>query len=326
MAKRVRVRHAGGSSTIKVPSGGTAGDAAGLIESIAPDLTASRQVWKAGYPPRPLPTMRQSDPFPGDIDAIHASLAGTDTAPTVDFDDSDGNNDVGKDDDEGVLASALAASYFDVDGPEPPLADPDGVVVRRVIDSDNSCLFNSVGYCLRRSRSDAPSLRRMAARAVRDDPVTFTEAFLGQDPAGYTAFLLRPDSWGGQIELHIFSTLFRTEIAAYDIVRDRSDVYGTGRGYRRRAYVLYDGIHYDALAHAFDPSLPEEADVTLFSPTDEGVAAKARALCEEQHRRKEYTDTSGFALRCGVCQVGLRGAADAQDHAQKTGHTNFSEY
>lgn len=32
-------------------------------------------------------------------------------------------------------------------------------VVRRVIDSDNSCLFNAVGYVMEGSRSRAPQLR-----------------------------------------------------------------------------------------------------------------------------------------------------------------------
>ena len=37
---------------------------------------------------------------------------------------------------------------------------PDGTaVVRRVIDADNSCLFNAVGYVMQGSRSRAPALR-----------------------------------------------------------------------------------------------------------------------------------------------------------------------
>jgi len=37
---------------------------------------------------------------------------------------------------------------------------PDGTaVVRRVIDADNSCLFNAVGYVMQGSRSRASALR-----------------------------------------------------------------------------------------------------------------------------------------------------------------------
>ena len=47
---------------------------------------------------------------------------------------------------------------------EVPLADGTALV-RRIIDSDNSCLFNSVGYAMHRSRALAPRLRR--ARPAR---------------------------------------------------------------------------------------------------------------------------------------------------------------
>jgi len=40
------------------------------------------------------------------------------------------------------------------------------------------------------------------------------------------------------------------EIAAYDIQTQRCDVYGSEEGYEQRAMVLYDGLHYDALALA----------------------------------------------------------------------------
>lgn len=40
------------------------------------------------------------------------------------------------------------------------------------------------------------------------------------------------------------------EIAAYDIQTQRCDVYGSEEGYSERAMVLYDGLHYDALALA----------------------------------------------------------------------------
>ena len=340
MARRVRIRHAAGSATIEIPPSATAKDVARAIESEVPSLEASTQVWRFGYPPRPAPRFRGSDPFPPDVDVVVAAKADVGRAPTVEFkaevSGSVGSVDIeatreGAVEDDGVgrddgPASAMAAAYCDLRGEELPTADAGGYIIRRVMDADNSCLFNSMGYCLRRSREDAPLLRRIASRAVMDDPGTYTSAFLGQSPDDYVAFLGRPESWGGQIELHIYSGLFRAEIAAFDIVRDRVDVYGAGRGYRRRAFVRYDGIHYDALVFALNPSLPETKDVTLFSPEDGGAMDKARALCADQHRKKQFTDTSGFSLRCTVCQVGLKGAADAQEHAKNSGHSNFAEF
>lgn len=43
---------------------------------------------------------------------------------------------------------------------------------------------------------------------------------------------------------------FAREIAAYDIQTKRCDVYGQGEGYRERVMLIYDGLHYDALAVA----------------------------------------------------------------------------
>ena len=45
---------------------------------------------------------------------------------------------------------------------------------------------------------------------------------------------------------------FGREIAAHDIQTKRCDVYGQGEGHRERVMLIYDGLHYDALAIAGD--------------------------------------------------------------------------
>lgn len=54
--------------------------------------------------------------------------------------------------------------------------------------------------------------------------------------------------------------------------------------------MIYDGIHYDALALAKESSAPEEADVTIFEAGDvaELVDLKARSLVEEQHKQRKW--------------------------------------
>lgn len=79
------------------------------------------------------------------------------------------------------------------------------VVVRRVIDSDNSCLFNAVGYVMEGSRTRAPALRAIIARDVIADPLSWSEAVLGKEPGDYCSWIQRKDSWGGAIELSILS-------------------------------------------------------------------------------------------------------------------------
>lgn len=48
-------------------------------------------------------------------------------------------------------------------------------MVRRIIDADNSCLFNAVGYALRRKRKVGSELRQMITEAVRGSPEVYNE-------------------------------------------------------------------------------------------------------------------------------------------------------
>ncbi|KAJ9509210.1 hypothetical protein QJQ45_001496 [Haematococcus lacustris] len=248
-------------------------------------------------------------------------------------------------------------------GPAPTsVALPDGsAVTRRVIDSDNSCLFNAllprclalrlgqVGYVMEGSRHAAPRLRKVIADTVRADPVTYNEAFLAKPNEQYCRQLLHPaaaastgarwailswilgkDKWGGAIELSILAAHFGREIAAYDIQTKRCDLYGQDAGYSERVMLLYDGLHYDSLAVAAFEGAPEELDtriLDLSSPRQLAVveegATKLVAAC---HDARMFTNTASFTLRCGVCQVGLKGEREAVDHAKFTGHQNFTEY
>lgn len=207
---------------------------------------------------------------------------------------------------------------------------PDGTcVVRRIIDSDNSCLFNSIGYVMEQSRARSAQLRRAVAAAVSADPFTYNEGFLGKNNAEYCKWITDPSKWGGAIELSILARHYETEIAAYDIQTKRCDVYGQGSGYRDRVMLIYDGLHYDALALSVFEGAPEELDVTKFEPgngSSAAIEAAAAQLVEACHQARQFTDMAKFTLRCGVCQRGLKGEKEAVEHAKATGHSNFAEY
>lgn len=94
------------------------------------------------------------------------------------------------------------------------------------------------------SRSKSAALRKVIADVVASDPATYTEAFLAKPNDAYRKWILNKDSWGGAIELAILSKHYKTEIAAFDIVSTRMDVYGQSEGYTQRVMVIYDGIHY----------------------------------------------------------------------------------
>ncbi|KOB76661.1 Cysteine-type peptidase [Operophtera brumata] len=67
-----------------------------------------------------------------------------------------------------------------------------GILMKKVVPSDNSCLFTSIVHSL---------MRQIIAMEVGNDLDTYTEAFLGRPNAEYCAWIMQPSSWGGAIEL-----------------------------------------------------------------------------------------------------------------------------
>ena len=301
--RKLRIRHAGGSTTLTIASNATVGDAANEVSSSI-GVPVMEQVWKAGgFPPKLLGNLTPNDALDSSLDLIHVSkgspasiVASTTGSPTT--------------------GSQTATE-------EPPMmVNPDGYAIRRVMDADNSCLFRSISYSYyKKSRNHSNSLRLLVSETIRKDPITYNQAFLGRDD--YAKWIAQDSSWGGQIDLLVLSTQLKVEIAAFDVVRNRHDVYGS---FPSRIMVLYDGIHYDALAYCLDPCLPEAEDQTIFNSNDVLVMERAQQLCQEQHQAKAFTDTSRFTLRCLVCQEGLEGQEGATKHAKQTSHTNFAKY
>ncbi|CAD7703064.1 unnamed protein product [Ostreobium quekettii] len=202
-------------------------------------------------------------------------------------------------------------------------------IVRRVVDADNSCLFTSVAYVVEQNRLKGYDLRQIIAAAVAEDPTTYNEGVLGKTTSEYQKWILNPERWGGQIELAILSAYYRTQIAAFDIRTMRCDVYGQEEGYQDLVMVVYDGLHYDALAVAHSEHADEELDITKFNPTTPTgnmIMQGAKTLVSKLNAASQFTDTAHFKLRCGQCFTGLRGEKDAVEHAKATGHKNFSEY
>ncbi|GAY59365.1 hypothetical protein CUMW_193980 [Citrus unshiu] len=81
--------------------------------------------------------------------------------------------------------------------------------------------------------------------------------------------------------------------------------------YSERVMLIYDGLHYDALAISPFEGAPEEFDQTIF-PVQKGrtigpAEDLALKLVKEQQRKKTYTDTANFTLCYGVCQIGVIG-------------------
>jgi hypothetical protein len=159
--------------------------------------------------------------------------------------------------------TSVATSLPKVD--EFKVATSDGAFMyRRIIEANDSCLFNSLGFALSRSLSLAPQLRKHVAEKVLNDPI-FNSAILGKSPQEYAKWVQAPNSWGGGIELLILSEYFKAELVAIDIINIRYDIFGQGKGFTQRVFLIYSGIHYDLLAKNYLENGNEETEVSVFS-------------------------------------------------------------
>jgi len=201
-----------------------------------------------------------------------------------------------------------------------------GSLVHRIVPDDNSCLFSSVAIVFEQDMSQAPKLRQVVADAIRADLVTWSEAVLGRPREEYISTILKPQTWGGAIELSIFSEHYGVEVCSIDVETGRVDRFGSDKNYPSFCILLYSGIHYDAVTLAPIPDAPPDFHETSFSRGNPDIMPAAEKLASKLRSRRAFTNTATFALRCGVCKQGLKGEKEARAHAQETGHTDFMEY
>ncbi|PSN38997.1 Ubiquitin thioesterase OTU1 [Blattella germanica] len=186
-----------------------------------------------------------------------------------------------------------------------------GILMRKVVPADNSCLFTSIGFVLsgKVDVENAPFMRKIIAECVSNDPDNYSEAILGKPNPDYCKWILKSDSWGGAIELAVLSNFYGLEIAVVDTLNAIINRFGEDQRYAQRVFLMFDGIHYDPL---------------YLEPLEQ-VLHQAEELAQEAKASKQYTDLGHFTLKCLVCQVLLTGQIQAQQHAKLTGHSNFGE-
>ena len=188
-------------------------------------------------------------------------------------------------------------------------------VMMKKIDADNSCLFNSIGFCIDK-KLDAKKYRNVVAReiAINKDG-QWTSSVLGKPAHVYVRWIRDPKKWGGEIEMSILSKHLEVEIAAFSVQTCRMTLYG--KGFKKRIYLLYSGIHYDAVV--------DQSENGTFASNDVHVLNAVESLVEELHKKHQFINLSEFKLICMVCRKELRGQKDAALHAKETGHSQFGE-
>jgi ubiquitin thioesterase OTU1 len=288
---KVRIRWSSGNTLITVPNTATLSQLKKEIH-LKTGITPPYQELKMGYPPKTIN-------FPG-----ASVLSSINIQPN-----------------ENIMVEKR---------PNPVVDDSDTdtmILFRRIIQADNSCLFNSIAYALETKNKKAGDfLRNVVSALIESDPEIYNESMLGKLNQEYCSWILLKTSWGGGIELAILSKYYSVEIAAVSIQSAHIDLFGQEEGFDRRIYVIYDGIHYDVLVKNYSEEEPEETDVSVFSVHDHNTFYSAIKFAEELNSKKQFTDVTHFSLMCAVCFKGLVGETEAVSHAKETGHSNFQEY
>lgn len=140
---------------------------------------------------------------------------------------------------------------------------------------------------------------------------------LGKPRETYMHFITDSTKWGGQVELNILSSIAQVEIAAVDIQSGRADVYGQGSGFIHRVYMLFSGIHFDAVTFGHNGTIRQvRAD-------DMEAEMNVQALAASLRSQGAFTDQQSMQLVCQVCGYEMTGDYEARLHAGSSGHTDF---
>ncbi|ORE16322.1 OTU-domain-containing protein [Rhizopus microsporus] len=290
---RLRIRHANGIATLNnVSNEQTVAELKQqILQTLQLSSTYGIQI-SGGYPPKPITddTLVIQNSGLRDGDTLNVKIT-ENTVQQVETTSSESSFKLVK---EGVVQT------------------PNGFLTLRTMEDDNSCLFRSIGYVLSRDTSIANELRHV--ERIKADPISYPDVLLGQEREKYIQWIQKPTSWGGAIELSIFSSFFNVEIDSIDVQTGRIDKFGEG-SYDERVLIVYSGIHYDALALSPASDSPPEFDQTRFPVTDSYILDAAKEITESLRRGHKYTDVANFTLRCEQCKTGLKGEKDAHNHA-----------
>jgi ubiquitin thioesterase OTU1 len=207
------------------------------------------------------------------------------------------------------------------------MIEGDGAIIKRVVPDDNSCMFHAISLCFEHSKpGKVEDLRNLIAKVILSDPINYNDATLQKSPEEYAKFIIQTNSWGGSVELSIFSEHYKSEIIVFDIARQRHECFGEERNYEKRIYLVYDGIHYDALAWNLAPEANnKDWDITIFNPNDYKIESACQAVIQKEFKSGKFVDEYNYKIKCGQCGQIFVGNKNAVAHTTATGHNRFEQ-
>jgi len=196
------------------------------------------------------------------------------------------------------------------------------VLKRVIVPADNSCLFTSINFCMCGevvNSEHTQFMREIISTTVSADQIKYSEPFLGKPNEKYCSWIQTREAWGGAIEVQILADYFQVMIVVIDTQSVSMTKFGELGNYDQMMLLIYDGIHYDPLCQI------SPANKQIFPSADQSILEIARELGQSEKKKHNYTDTTGFTLKCLACGHRMTGQRDAQIHAEKTKHINFTE-
>lgn len=197
--------------------------------------------------------------------------------------------------------------------------------IRRYVNADNSCLFSSIAYLLNRSNFNENSsliYRLEIVDYLKNNNID--ENLLGYPKDEYIEKINDLTTWGGGIELKIFSDIFKIQIASIDVQSGRVDIFGENKNYEKRIYVVYNGVHYDPLVCNEDETSDSETDLTIFNSNNDEKLIMFKDYVESIRSKGEYIDTSNISKYvCNICQNTYDSEIKIMEHAEKEKHWDY---
>lgn len=219
-------------------------------------------------------------------------------------------------------AAETAAAPVNLDLLQP--AEISTVEVHQV-PADNSCLFHSVAYLIQSSSETLPvppqNLRILVATVILQEQSRWNEVTMAENRSveAYGAWITNSSSWGGFVDLIVLSECYQIQIS----VISTESLYWTHYPedesmYNRRIYLLYDGVHYDAVV-----GQSSVGEVRIFSSTDSAVMQKVASMASEVQQSGAQWHVALFS--CMECREILYGDSELSRHCFETGHQRFAE-
>jgi len=148
---------------------------------------------------------------------------------------------------------------------------------------------------------------------------THCSSIIKGDIVEYTNKIREPFTWGGELELTILAEEFSIEIGVAHV--EMMNVYNIGqdKNYQERIYILYDGVHYDAL-------YKKGSGQSKFPTTDDEVYAQAFQAAAAVNSTGGYYNSYTCSLYCDICGMVFKGEEGITDHSLKTRHAAYTQF